>query len=206
MNIETIKKFGYRVPEGHTIFKEGDEATKMYFILEGQVDIYLRVRSAQKMVASLHKGDILGEMAVVDAKPRSATAIAKTDVKCLALNLVQLEMMIKTDPSFAIRVIRLLSAKLREANEHITTLLTKDHRKQMAEALNQFGKSLGKKSFKGLRVVIDEFVEHADNSLGFDRLDVRRTIDDLLKESYVEYGANGKDEIVLVEKFEKLLL
>jgi CRP-like cAMP-binding protein len=178
----------------------------MYFILDGQVEIFLRVRSAQKSVAVLKKGDILGEMAVVDAKPRSATAVAKTDVKCLALNLAQLEMMIQTDPGFAIRVIRLLSAKLREANEHITKILSKDTRKQIADALNTFGKTAGKKTFKGVRLMIDEFVDHADNSLGFDRLDVRRTIDEMIKEGYLEYGASGKDEIVLVEKFEKLLM
>lgn len=204
VDIELIKKFGYRVAPGAVIFREGESATKLYVILQGEVDIFLRVKNSQKLVATLSQGDIFGEMAVVDAKPRSATAIAKTEVKCLALGLEQAEILIKSNPSFAIRIIRLLSRKLREANETITEILSKDRRKHIGEALLAHAKQSGKKGFKGWRINTASFLDEADNFLGMDREDVRRTLQDLIKEGYIDYASNTRDELILQDKLEMM--
>ncbi len=204
MDALNIKKFGYRVAPDQTIFKEGEAATKLFFILDGEVDIFIRVKNAQKLVATLGKGDIFGEMAVVDAKPRSATAIAKGEVKCLALNLEQLEILIRSNPGFATRIIRLLSRKLREANEMISGLLAKDRNKQIAEAMLDHARKSGKKTFKGFRISLKNFMEEADSFLGLDREQVRETVESLIKENYVDYAVNSKDEIILLEKLERL--
>lgn len=204
MDLEFIRKFGYRVAQGAVIFREGEEATKLFVILDGQVDIFLRVKNAQKLVATLQKGDIFGEMAVVDARPRSATAIAKSEVKCLALGFAQLELLIKSNPSFAIRIIRLLSRKLREANDTITEILSKDRRKHIAEALLNHAKQTGQKGFKGWRVNTEAFLNEADTFLGIDREDVRRTLQELIKEGYIDYASNSREELILLDRIDTM--
>ena len=58
---------------GATIFREGDEGHEMFVIREGLVEILLH----DKVVATLSEGEIFGEMALIDARPRSATARAR---------------------------------------------------------------------------------------------------------------------------------
>jgi CRP-like cAMP-binding protein len=204
MELDTIKKFGFQISAGKTIFNQDDKAENLFFILSGDVDIYIRVRNSQKKVATLNQGDIFGEMAVVDAKPRSATAIAKTNVKALAINIEQLNVIIKTNPSFAIKMIRILSNKLREANDQITELLIKDKRKIVASALVDFSINNGLKTFKGYKLIIQEFLNSAVTHLGMEKENIRQTINSLLKDGYLIHSAKSTNEVILTERLQSL--
>lgn len=61
---------------GEVIFREGDESTEAYWIISGCVEISIRSGNGGLPVARLGPGEIIGEMGLIDNKPRSATAIA----------------------------------------------------------------------------------------------------------------------------------
>jgi CRP-like cAMP-binding protein len=61
---------------GEVIFREGDESTEAYWITSGRVEITIRAGSLGLPVARLCPGEIVGEMGLIDNKPRSATATA----------------------------------------------------------------------------------------------------------------------------------
>jgi CRP/FNR family transcriptional regulator, cyclic AMP receptor protein len=61
---------------GEVIFREGDESTEAYWITSGRVEITIRSGGAGLQVARLGPGEIVGEMGLIDDKPRSATATA----------------------------------------------------------------------------------------------------------------------------------
>ncbi len=61
---------------GEVIFREGDESTEAYWITSGRVEITVRSGSVGLSVARLGPGEIIGEMGLIDDKPRSATATA----------------------------------------------------------------------------------------------------------------------------------
>jgi CRP-like cAMP-binding protein len=63
------------VGAGTVIFEEGAAADSFYVLLEGEVDIGVRNR----VLRTLKAGEIFGEMALIDARPRSASATARTD-------------------------------------------------------------------------------------------------------------------------------
>jgi CRP/FNR family transcriptional regulator, cyclic AMP receptor protein len=67
---------------GETIFKEGDPATEFYVIQSGRVGIQL----GNRLLDILETNDSFGEMALIDPAPRSATAIATTDVKLVPVS------------------------------------------------------------------------------------------------------------------------
>jgi CRP/FNR family cyclic AMP-dependent transcriptional regulator len=72
---------------GALVFKEGDIGEKMYIILAGEIDI--RKSTAEKSfktLIKLEKGDFFGEMALVEKKRRSATAICTKPTKLLAID------------------------------------------------------------------------------------------------------------------------
>jgi len=70
-SIETL-----RVRAGGVIFREGEQADELFVIKSG----YVRIQIGNRMMADLTADSIFGEMALIDSEPRSATAVAITDV------------------------------------------------------------------------------------------------------------------------------
>lgn len=97
---------------GDTVFREGDKADCLYVIQEGEVEI----RLGNRMLKPLKSGDIFGEMALIDGAPRSASAIASSDVTVIPVNEKQFLFMVGHTPFFALKVMRVLAERLREMN------------------------------------------------------------------------------------------
>ncbi len=95
---------------GQVIFREGDPGDSMYVILEGEIEI----RVHEKAIDTSGAGQIIGEMALVDKSPRSATAVAKTACKVVPVNEKQFSFMVQETPHFAITVMRLMCDRLRQ--------------------------------------------------------------------------------------------
>ncbi|MCD6035158.1 MAG: two-component system response regulator [Rickettsiales bacterium] len=68
---------------GDVIFKEGDKADCIYFMLSGKVSITRNQGGKTVTLATLEKDAVFGEMALIDNKPRSANVIALEDSECL---------------------------------------------------------------------------------------------------------------------------
>ncbi len=80
---------------GANIFKEGDSGDRAYLIQEGQVEI---IRNGVTL-ATIGKGELFGEMALVDDAPRMASARALADASCIIISRdVFKEKLAKTDP------------------------------------------------------------------------------------------------------------
>ncbi len=95
---------------GQVIFREGEAGDSMYVVLEGEIDIRVR----DKIIDTSGPGHIIGEMALVDKSPRSATAVAKTTCKVVPVNERQFDFMVQETPHFAITVMRLMCDRLRQ--------------------------------------------------------------------------------------------
>lgn len=106
-------------PKDTFIFQEGEASNLMYVILEGEVDILL----GDKVVASFTRGDIFGEMALIDTGPRSAGAIAKTDCKLVYIDRDNFLYLIQHTPLFGLYVMETLTSRIRELDKHISPKL-----------------------------------------------------------------------------------
>ena len=100
---------------GETIFKEGDPATELYVIQSGRVGIQL----GNRILDTLDANTIFGEMALIDGAPRSATAIAATDVALVPVSEKQFLLLINRTPFFALEVMRVRARRLCAANKAI---------------------------------------------------------------------------------------
>jgi CRP-like cAMP-binding protein len=98
---------------GEIIFKEGDEANQLFVIKSGQIEIQLGNRT----LAELSANSITGEMALIDDAPRSATAVAKTDVELVPISEKQFLFLVSQTPFFALKVMRVLARRLRATNK-----------------------------------------------------------------------------------------
>jgi CRP/FNR family transcriptional regulator, cyclic AMP receptor protein len=100
---------------GDVIFKEGDAERELFIIQSGEVEIRLGNRVLEK----LPQYSIFGEMALIDASPRSATAVAAGDVKLVPVGEKQFLFLISNTPHFALNVMRVMAQRLRTANKSL---------------------------------------------------------------------------------------
>ena len=79
----------------------------------------------RKYLAYLRKGDFFGEMAVLESVPRTADAVAVSDVRVVVINGARFDEMLRKNPEVAVRIIRKYSKRLREANALLERLVGK---------------------------------------------------------------------------------
>jgi CRP/FNR family cyclic AMP-dependent transcriptional regulator len=100
---------------GETVFEQGDTGTAMYVVAEGEVEIL----NGPVVLATARPGAVVGEMALIDHAPRSATAVAKTNCKLVAVDQRRFEFLVQQTPYFALEVMQLMAERLRTANSRI---------------------------------------------------------------------------------------
>ena len=97
---------------GEIIFREGDAAEELFVIKSGKVEI----RLGNRVLDTLPELSIFGEMALIDSAPRSATAVAATDVALVPVSEKQFLFLVTRTPHFALNVMRVLARRLRTTN------------------------------------------------------------------------------------------
>ena len=98
---------------GEFVFKAGDPGETMYIINEGEVEI---LDGSGTILETAGPGSIVGELALIDDEPRSATAVAATDVELIAVSEKQFLFLVGQTPYFALKVMRVLAQRLRQTN------------------------------------------------------------------------------------------
>jgi CRP-like cAMP-binding protein len=113
-----------RFPKGATIFEEGVGGEYMYLIQEGQVKVTkMSEDGRQKILEILSPGDFFGEMALLDREPRSASIKTTHPCVLLALSRQDFLRLLQRSPDMTMELIRVLSRRIREADEQIRALL-----------------------------------------------------------------------------------
>ena len=97
---------------GETLFQKGDSARSMYVVLTGE----LRIGDGNAIYDRLTEGGIVGEMALIDHGPRSATVTASTDCTLAEVDEKRFLFLVQQTPMFALNLMRLLSQRLRRMN------------------------------------------------------------------------------------------
>jgi CRP-like cAMP-binding protein len=110
------------------IFREGDAGDLCYIIMKGEVRISKFIPNiGEEALTVLKPGEYFGEMALIDNYPRSAHAIANTDVELLSITKSDLDTVLNGDHELGYKILwaftRTLSHRLRETNEKMSGFL-----------------------------------------------------------------------------------
>ncbi len=97
---------------GQTVFKAGEQGVEMFIVVDGEVDIL----DGPNLLETAEKGSIVGELALIDDEVRSASAVAKTDCRLVAVDRKRFLYMVQETPLFAISVMKVLADRLRRKN------------------------------------------------------------------------------------------
>jgi len=105
---------------GQTVFHQGQLGTNLFIVLGGRVAIY----NKSKQIATMHVGDAFGEMAVLNHKPRTATAAAIVDTKLFTLDERQINNVLEKHLAvrLLLNIIHILSERLEDVNALVAQL------------------------------------------------------------------------------------
>jgi len=117
--IERIVMTRVHFAEGQILFTEGDPADSVLRLLSGTVDILRELDGDPILLGTVGAGQFIGEMGVVENRPRSATARAASEVEVEILTPNEFLDQIASSPQTARELIRRLSQRLREADDRI---------------------------------------------------------------------------------------
>ena len=147
-------RFGREYRAGDVLFIEGETGEHMYVIQSGAVQVSKRIGDEERTLATLGRGEFLGEMAILNGKPRTASAVVLEDAKCLVIDQKTLETMVAKNPEIAMRLIKKLAKRLDSADALVQILLNPDPRARVLLGLKRHAEAFGEQTTTGVKVNI----------------------------------------------------
>ena len=102
-------------PAGTVILREGEPGEHMFVVMEGDLSIMI----SDKVIATAHPGDIIGEMALINSETRSASVMAASDCVLADIDRSSFDSMLKHVPDFTMHVMNVLAGRLSAAYDMI---------------------------------------------------------------------------------------
>jgi len=195
---QLFTRFGKKIPPGTTLFQEGDKGEEMFIIQSGKVKISKRIRGVEKTLATLDKGEFFGEMAILNDKPRSASAETTEESEMLVIDRKTFDTLLRSNVEIAIRFIKRLADRLRETNDQMEALMIKDNTSRLVSILAKQVKD-NKKSGEFF-LTIDELAGLA----GIENSQVKLILDKLASVRIVELS-DEKVHITTQDQVDRLL-
>lgn len=186
---QLFQRFGRVVPSGTILFHENDPGEEMFIIQTGKVKIGKKVRNIEKTLVVLGKGEFFGEMAILNDKPRSATAEVVEDSEILVIDRKTFETMIRGNAEIALRIIKKLSARLQEADNQIENLMIRDNTSRIVDLLAKLARDAGKHTGRG--VELDYTFDDLAGMVGLGREQVVGILDKLVKIQVIELSGGA---------------
>lgn len=186
-------KFGMVFEPGQIIFCEYEPGNDFYFIQDGHVKIIKTIANTQKTLDVLATGDIFGEMAILEAEPRSATAIAIDTVKSLHFDRENFDSLMHGNPQLAYRLLVIFSTRIYDAKRRLQILLLDDMQAKVADVflmLAEKDPDYGQITQKVFNITVDDVANWCAQPVG----EVQKVISSFVRQGKVELYA---DRIVI---------
>ena len=130
--------------QNKTVFKMGDNATSMMVVISGRVQISSpRLEDDKIVFATMHPGDVFGEIALIDGHERSADATALDHTELLILEREDFLGTLEHNPKLCINLLKVLCKRIRHTNELLEDFTILDLRKRLAKRLIYLNPSSG---------------------------------------------------------------
>ncbi len=108
--------------KGQLVFKAGDKSDGMYLIRKGELCVYLEQDGKEVVLATINEGGMVGEMALFDNQPRSASVRAAKDAEVTLISTEDFAKLMKQIPKWFVGLMSALSTRLRQTNERLKNL------------------------------------------------------------------------------------
>jgi CRP/FNR family transcriptional regulator/CRP/FNR family cyclic AMP-dependent transcriptional regulator len=193
-DLRALASRGYvrRYGAGALIFREGAPGNSLHIVIEGSVRVALHSATGEEAtVALLGPGEFLGDLALLDGRPRSASGIASQRTKTLVVTRRDFTEWLSGRPSAALALLEALSLRVRRTDEALTDLAFLDLPQRLAKRLLNLASAHPEIQAGGeastrvrLRVTQSELA----SMLGVSRESVNKQLNSFAREGWIELG------------------
>ena len=180
---ETMRK-------GETLFRQGDEGTALYLIIQGRIKISVSRRMDSVTLAILGQGEFLGEMALLDGLPRSANAIALEESHLYALNRGDFIPFLIHNKKAVDAVLSALSKRLRKTNDLLAEMCFLSLSVRLAQKLVELAERQGPCEADPQEYRLEMSQQEFGNVLGVSRESINKELKPLRDKGIVSISRN----------------
>jgi CRP-like cAMP-binding protein len=155
----------------------------MYVVQSGEVEIRRQVGETERVLAVLPAGEFFGEMAILNGRPRSATAVVRSAARLIVIEGKTFEAMLRARPEIAMRIIKSLATRLENANQHVELLLLPTPNHRVVQCLRHMAEEqmtlAGATFTAGTAILVPKRVEDIAGRVGLPVHEVNEVVDRL---------------------------
>lgn len=151
---QLLERYCQEFPAGAVLFRAGDEGHEMYVVQSGQVRISVISAEVDKTLALLGAGEFFGEMAVLNDRPRTATATVIANSQLLVIDKAKFEGLVRQHSDLALRMIRRLADRLEKTDRNVEILLHREPRARVILGLSDYAKDKGQNTPNGVLIEV----------------------------------------------------
>lgn len=166
-----------RYPEGQVLTSEGDPGDSLLVVESGEVRISRYTPSGQEVVlAMVEAPDAIGELALIDGAPRSATITAQSPVQIRVVPRAAFLQFLESHPEAMLAVMRTVAGMVRATNERLSDILSLDVPGRVAKWLLVRAADRGERSDRGLLVPFELSQGELATELGTTRVSINKAL------------------------------
>lgn len=178
------------------IFHKDQAGDALYLVESGHVRIFLPTESGEELTVEIARvGDVFGELALLDGRPRSASAETLEDTSTHVLSREDFQRFLSATPEFANSLIALLSTRIRQITEYAESLAFLDIHGRVARVLLQMAERHGTKTNNGTEIDFDLTQAELASMIGATRERVNRALTSFRSQGLIEL--QGKKVVLL---------
>lgn len=133
VDLSMFDRFAVTFRKNDIMFCEHEPGDTFYLIQSGRVQIVKIMGDIEKIIDILYPGEILGEMAILEEAPRSATAIALDQVRALEFNRENFEVLMQGNPQIAFKLLKLFTKRIYDQKRRFMILTLDDVQARVAD-------------------------------------------------------------------------
>ncbi|MDZ7671796.1 MAG: Crp/Fnr family transcriptional regulator [Halanaerobiales bacterium] len=199
--ITRVKKY----KKDEIIFFEGEKGDYIYIIKKGKVKMLKMNQNGDEQILNIFKkDDILAEVILFDKENYPATAIALSEIELFTINSRELSKIFLHHPQITVKVMKVMSSRLRRAQQNIRDFGLKDSKSRLASLLYHLAEKHGDKKENEISISLFLTQKELANMIGTTRETVSRTLKSIEKQNII---STSRQKIVVnsIEKLKKLM-
>jgi CRP/FNR family transcriptional regulator, cyclic AMP receptor protein len=205
-DIDSILAFStdQRYHDGQTIFQKGDPGASLMAVLRGRIRISAASKDGKEIIFSvIESGQILGEIALLDGKERSADATALGDCVVLTINRRDFIPFLEKNPQIAVNLLGVLCDRLRNISTMVEDIVFLDLAPRLGRLLLRLAHTYGRKTSAGLHIELKLSQYDLGNLSATSRESINKQLRTWQKQGLIQIN-NGYITICRPDDMEKL--
>lgn len=189
-----------RYPGGQTLFHMGDEGGSLHLIERGRVKVTIPSSSGEELIlAILGAGDLLGELSLIDGKPRSATVQALEETETVCLHRKDLLALMRNRFDVVEKILEVLARRIRDTDMLLADMHFLDITSRLAKKILDLGDTFGIREGGQIRIGVKITQKELASMIGATRESINKQLKALRDQGLVRIGG-GTIEILNREK------